>query len=119
MFKPGLLKGKRILITGGGTGLGKEIAKRYAELGAELWLAGRRGGVLQETASELTRTFEHKDFVAALSFVNRVGGLAEKAGHHPDIDIRYNKVRLGLVTHDAGGLTSKDFDLAAAVDNLR
>ena len=68
---------------------------------------------------ELTRTFEHKDFVAALSFVNKVGDLAEKAGHHPDIDIRYNKVRLGLVTHDAGGLTSKDFDLAAAVDNLR
>jgi NAD(P)-dependent dehydrogenase (short-subunit alcohol dehydrogenase family) len=60
MFKPGLLKGKRILITGGGTGLGKEIAKRYAELGAELWLAGRRGGVLQETASELTRTFDVK-----------------------------------------------------------
>jgi 4a-hydroxytetrahydrobiopterin dehydratase len=68
---------------------------------------------------ELTRTFEHKDFVAALAFVNRVGDLAEKAGHHPDIDIRYNKVRLGLVTHDAGGLTSKDFDLAAAVDSLR
>jgi 4a-hydroxytetrahydrobiopterin dehydratase len=42
--------------------------------------------------------------------------LAEKAGHHPDIDIRYNKVRLALVTHDAGGLTSKDFDLAAQAD---
>jgi NAD(P)-dependent dehydrogenase (short-subunit alcohol dehydrogenase family) len=55
MFKDGLLKGKRILVTGGGTGLGKEIAKRYAELGAELWLAGRRGGVLQETASELEK----------------------------------------------------------------
>ena len=67
---------------------------------------------------ELTRTIERKDFVAALAFVNRVGDLAEKAGHHPDIDIRYNKVRLGLVTHDAGGLTSKDFDLAAAIDRL-
>ncbi len=67
---------------------------------------------------ELTRTFTRKDFVAALSFVCKVGDLAEKAGHHPDIDIRYNKVRLGLVTHDAGGLTSKDFDLAAAVDRL-
>ena len=67
---------------------------------------------------ELTRTFERKDFVAALAFVNRVGDLAEKAGHHPDIDIRYNKVRLRLVTHDAGGLTSKDFDLAASVDKL-
>jgi len=42
--------------------------------------------------------------------------LAEKAGHHPDIDIRYNQVRLGLVTHDAGGITAKDFDLAAQAD---
>jgi len=54
MFKDHLLKGKRILITGGGTGLGKEIAARYAELGADLWLAGRRGGVLEDTARELT-----------------------------------------------------------------
>jgi 4a-hydroxytetrahydrobiopterin dehydratase len=67
---------------------------------------------------ELTRTFTHADFRAALAFVNKVGDLAEQAGHHPDIDIRYNKVRLGLVTHDAGGLTGKDFDLAASVDKL-
>ena len=45
MFKDGLLKGKNILITGGGTGLGKEIAARYLQLGAEVWIAGRRGGV--------------------------------------------------------------------------
>ena len=57
MFKEGLLRGKRILITGGGTGLGKEIAARYAELGAELWLAGRRGGVLEETAKEISGRF--------------------------------------------------------------
>ncbi|MGA3370941.1 MAG: 4a-hydroxytetrahydrobiopterin dehydratase [Terracidiphilus sp.] len=63
---------------------------------------------------ELTRTFGFKDFVAALAFVNRVGERAEEAGHHPDIDIRYNRVRLGLVTHDAGGLTAKDFELATA-----
>ena len=50
MFKEGLLEGKRILITGGGTGLGKEIAARYLELGAELWIAGRRGGVLEDAA---------------------------------------------------------------------
>lgn len=67
---------------------------------------------------ELTRTFTHADFRAALAFVNKVGELAEEAGHHPDIDIRYNKVRLGLVTHDAGGISAKDFELAAAVDNL-
>ena len=54
MFKDGLLKGKRILITGGGTGLGKEIATRYLQLGAEVWIAGRRGAVLEATAKELT-----------------------------------------------------------------
>ena len=54
MFKDGLFKGKRILITGGGTGIGKEIAARYLQLGAELWLAGRRGGVVEDAARELT-----------------------------------------------------------------
>ena len=56
MFKEGLLKGKRILITGGGTGLGKEIAAKYLELGADLWIAGRRGAVLEATAHELMKT---------------------------------------------------------------
>ena len=65
---------------------------------------------------ELARTFAFKDFAAALAFVNRVGSLAEAAGHHPDIDIRYNRVRLGLVTHDSGGLTELDFRLAAETD---
>ena len=57
MFKDGLLKGKRILITGGGTGLGKEIAARYLQLGAELWLAGRRGPVLDACAQELVSKY--------------------------------------------------------------
>ena len=69
-------------------------------------------------AGELARTFLFKDFRAAVRFVNQVAELAEKAGHHPDIDIRYNRVRLGLATHDAGGLTLKDFDLAACVNKL-
>jgi 4a-hydroxytetrahydrobiopterin dehydratase len=69
-------------------------------------------------SGELVRTFQFKDFLASMAFVNKVAGLAEEAGHHPDIDIRYNKVRLGLVTHDAGGLTAKDFDLAAKADKL-
>jgi 4a-hydroxytetrahydrobiopterin dehydratase len=72
----------------------------------------------QLESGELVRTFLFKDFRASLAFVNRVGDLAENAGHHPDIDIRYNKVRLALVTHDAGGITQKDFDLAAAADKL-
>jgi 4a-hydroxytetrahydrobiopterin dehydratase len=70
----------------------------------------------QVVKGELVRTFQFGDFRAALAFVNRVGNLAEEAGHHPDIDIRYNRVRLSLVTHDAGGLTKKDFDLAARIE---
>src|SRR5262249_51970493 len=57
MFKQDLLKGKRILVTGGGTGLGREIAARYLALGAELWLAGRRGAVLEDTAQGLMKSF--------------------------------------------------------------
>jgi 4a-hydroxytetrahydrobiopterin dehydratase len=53
-----------------------------------------------------------------MKFVNRVATLAEKANHHPDFDIRWNKVKLALSTHDAGGLTEKDFALAKKVDAL-
>ncbi|HEV2136375.1 MAG TPA: 4a-hydroxytetrahydrobiopterin dehydratase [Terracidiphilus sp.] len=67
-------------------------------------------------SGELARTFQFPDFRASLRFVNSVGELAEKAGHHPDIDIRYNKVRLALVTHDAGGITAKDFELAESIN---
>lgn len=72
----------------------------------------------QIEAGALVRTFQFADFRAALRFVNSVGELAEQAGHHPDIDIRYNRVRLALVTHDAGGLTPKDFDLASKANSL-
>ena len=72
----------------------------------------------QIEAGELVRTFKFDDFLAAIRFVNGVAELAEQAGHHPDIDIRYNRVRLALISHDAGGLTVKDFDLAAQVQNL-
>jgi 4a-hydroxytetrahydrobiopterin dehydratase len=63
------------------------------------------------------RTF--KDFVTAMAFVNDVAQLAELAGHHPDMDIRYNRVRLALVTHDAGGITQNDAALAQKINNLR
>ncbi|MGN6552887.1 MAG: 4a-hydroxytetrahydrobiopterin dehydratase [Verrucomicrobiota bacterium] len=66
----------------------------------------------------ITRTFEFKDFPAAIKFVTAVARLAEKAWHHPDIDIRWNKVSLTLTTHDAGGLTAKDFELANKFDGL-
>ncbi len=67
---------------------------------------------------EIVRHFEFPDFVGAMAFVNQVAEKAEKAGHHPDIDIRYNKVRLGLVSHDKGGLTERDMKMALAIDSL-
>jgi 4a-hydroxytetrahydrobiopterin dehydratase len=66
----------------------------------------------------ITRTYRFKDFVAAIKFVNGVAKLAEKAAHHPDIDIRWNQVTLTLTTHDQGGLTDKDFALARKADRL-
>ena len=66
----------------------------------------------------IVRLVVFADFVAAIAFVNRVAEEAEKAGHHPDIDIRWNKVRLALSSHDAGGLTEADFKLASVLDSL-
>jgi 4a-hydroxytetrahydrobiopterin dehydratase len=66
----------------------------------------------------LIRQFVFPDFAKALEFVNKVGVEAETMGHHPDIEVKYNKVRLALTSHDAGGLTNLDFELAAAIDNL-
>jgi 4a-hydroxytetrahydrobiopterin dehydratase len=65
---------------------------------------------------KLVRDWKFADFIAAMEFVDRVAVLAEAAGHHPDIDIRYNRVRLALVTHDAGGITAKDADMAASLN---
>lgn len=58
------------------------------------------------------------DFVSAIAFVNRLVEPAEAAGHHPDIAISYNKVTISLTTHDAGGLTAKDFDLAKQISQI-
>ena len=67
----------------------------------------------------LERTYEWPAFLTGITFVNEVAKLAEAADHHPDIDIRYSKVTLRLTTHDAGGLTSRDTDLAAKADGVR
>ena len=80
---------------------------------------------LLERASEwsavseaIQRTFQFADFRASMRFVNRVAEAAEAAQHHPDILIRYDKVTLTLATHDAGGITEKDFELAAQADGF-
>jgi 4a-hydroxytetrahydrobiopterin dehydratase len=61
---------------------------------------------------KLVREWTFSDFIEAMAFVNRVAALAEDAGHHPDIDIRYNRVLLGLVSHEAGGITERDAAMA-------
>jgi 4a-hydroxytetrahydrobiopterin dehydratase len=72
----------------------------------------------KQTGEVIARTYLFKDFPAAIKFVNVAAELAEQAWHHPDIDIRWNKVTLTLTTHDAGGLTEKDFELARKFDAL-
>jgi 4a-hydroxytetrahydrobiopterin dehydratase len=72
----------------------------------------------KQRGATITRTFEFEDFPVAMKFVNAVARLAEKAWHHPDIDIRWNKVALALTTHSEGGLTEKDFKLAKQFDRL-
>jgi 4a-hydroxytetrahydrobiopterin dehydratase len=67
---------------------------------------------------EITKTFVLKDFNRSIGFVTRVALEAEKSDHHPDIDIRWNKVTLALSTHSEGGLTTKDLDLADIADHL-
>lgn len=64
----------------------------------------------------LAKTFAFADFVQAMQFVNRLAVAAEAAQHHPDIDIRYSKVTVALVTHDSGGITEKDFAIAQEAD---
>jgi 4a-hydroxytetrahydrobiopterin dehydratase len=66
---------------------------------------------------KLVREWTFSNFVNAISFVNKVAPLAEAVGHHPDIDIRYNRVTLSLVSHDAGGITARDAAMARQLDD--
>lgn len=81
-------------------------------------LSAEDGPAWHLIAGKLIKTVVCDDFVSALAFVGEVGRLAEEADHHPDIDIRYDRVTLALVTHDSGGITQADLDLARAIDRL-
>jgi 4a-hydroxytetrahydrobiopterin dehydratase len=69
-------------------------------------------------AQTIHRTFKFEGFLNSIAFVNRIARKAQKINHHPDIDIRFNKVTLKLTTHDEGGLTKKDFSLAEQCDEV-
>jgi 4a-hydroxytetrahydrobiopterin dehydratase len=66
----------------------------------------------------LTKTYQFRDFTGSMELVNNIARVAERANHHPDIDIRFNKVTCSLTTHDAGGITKKDLDLATEIEGL-
>ena len=78
-----------------------------------------QGSAWSRDGDELKTSVRLHDFAGALAFVNAVGAAAEAANHHPDIDIRWNRVDLVLSTHDSGGITLLDLALAAAIDRLR
>jgi 4a-hydroxytetrahydrobiopterin dehydratase len=75
-------------------------------------------GEWSQPGEEIQRTYRFADFVKAMAFVEAVAAHAERVQHHPDILIRYSRVTLSLSTHDAGGITEKDFDFARAADGL-
>jgi len=66
----------------------------------------------------IQRIFQFPDFKAAMAFVNRIADAAEQANHHPDIDIRYNKVTMSLVSHDSGGITKRDIGMAERINQM-
>lgn len=80
----------------------------------EGWIETRRGWTKEDDA--LLKTFEFSSFRDSIVFVNRMATLADERDHHPDIDIRYTKVRVSLSTHDAGGITEKDLEMAEQID---
>jgi 4a-hydroxytetrahydrobiopterin dehydratase len=83
----------------------EEIEQRVDELGD--W---------EREGESIQKVFEFDDFTAAMTFVNEVAKLADRYNHHPDIDIRWNRVRLELSTHSEGGLTGRDFDVAGEIE---
>ena len=89
---------------------------KYSDAELRTFLAEMEGWTF--LANAIHRDFTFTGFRSAIAFVNRVADLAESAGHHPDIEIHYNRVSLSLSTHDAGGVTEKDVALAAEIDRV-
>ena len=85
----------------------QEVQQRLSELPG--WNYGN---------NSIERLFEFNDFAEAMEFVNDVAKAAERANHHPDIDIRYNKVRMSLTSHDSGGVTARDLRMAKEITEI-
>lgn len=103
-----LLKKKCIPCEGGAKPLSREDAQDYVDENPS-W-------TLSADAKKISKEYKFKDFIGAINFVERVADVAEMEGHHPDIQIHYNKVTLELSTHSINGLSENDFILAAKID---
>ncbi|MFN3679802.1 4a-hydroxytetrahydrobiopterin dehydratase [Thermosynechococcus sp.] len=92
------------------------MAERLSPADIEAQLVNLPGWKL--VGNRLEQTFTFKDFLGSIAFVNRLVDPAEQAGHHPDLSISWNRVTVCLTTHDAGGITQKDIDLAKVISDL-
>jgi|SRR3989344_9676924 len=93
--------------------------KPFTREEAQKYLSGVPGWELSEDAQnglQIVKRYKFKDFISAIDFVNKVADIAEMEGHHPEIKIKYNKVKLINWTHAIGGLSENDFILAAKID---
>ena len=88
----------------------------FSRAQAEEYLEKVPGWTLDSEAKKISKEYKFNDFIGSVNFVNRLAEIAEEEGHHPDIYIFYNKVKLELFTHAIGGLSENDFILAAKID---
>lgn len=86
---------------------------------SEKYLAEVAGWEIADDGKKISRTFERKDFISALAFINEIGRIAEEEGHHPDVHLTsYKMVTVELQTHTIGGLSENDFILAAKINAI-
>lgn len=106
-----LVKGHCVPCEGGTKPMEKGEIAKYLSLLKSPWAV--------KDDKELERKFKFKDFKGAMSFVNKVAEIAEQEGHHPDIEISYNRVEIELSTHAIGGLSTNDFILASKIETIK
>ena len=93
--------------------------KSYTEKEVEKNMKALSGWRSNPKSTVLTKDFDFPNFISALAYVAKIAVHAEVIEHHPDLELSYGKVKVKLTTHDAKGLTAKDFDLARRIDALR
>jgi 4a-hydroxytetrahydrobiopterin dehydratase len=105
------------------------LKTEFGRLDKEVYYRGMKDSEISEHIASLAgwkhennalvKEFDFNNFMESMAFVNRIVPVAEEMGHHPDISIQYSKVTITLTTHDSGGVTQKDFDLAGRIDDLK